>query len=340
MVNTCSLAEPGNNSNQCDALDVEVAACLPAFPVLRAQLKQTVADAEQAVTEVCDSFQSMAARARDSVTSTTKSLAKTLATNGAENESGALIAVTHRILERTEAASSMTLQTVQKMTQVEQGMQSITASLYHVGEIARALKLLGLNASIEAARAGEHGRTFGVVAAETRRLADSAGQISKDIQGIVEQLRKSVDATSRELRAMSTALSADSKTSRTEVDGAVDSMVNTDTELRRSVEQSAQDGESLANDIGRAVIAMQFQDRMSQQVTHVIDTLTEIEVGLTEGLRHGQGDRVAAASLGRHDRAEDLMARYTMKSERDTHAVQTGVPLDDPDAFGDNVELF
>jgi hypothetical protein len=139
---------------------------------------------------------------------------------------------------------------------------------------------------------------------------------------------------------MSTALSADSKTSRTEVDGAVDSMVNTDTELRRSVEQSAQDGESLANDIGRAVIAMQFQDRMSQQVTHVIDTLMEIEVGLTERLRNGQGDRLAAASLGRHDRAEDLMARYTMKSERDTHAVQTGMPLGDADALGDNVELF
>jgi methyl-accepting chemotaxis protein len=336
MENTCSLAMPDSNVEQLADLEAEVATCLPAFPVLRAQLKETMAQAERAVTAVCESFQSMAVRARDSVASTGESLAKTLTTDGGETSSGALITVTHRILERTEAASSMTLQTVQKMGRVEEGMRCISGSLYDVDEIATALRLLGLNASIEAARAGEHGKTFGVVAAETRRLADSARQISKSIQAIVEQLRKSVDDTSRELRTMSTALSADSNASRNEVDGAVGAMVATEAELRRSVEQSARNSESLANDIARAVIAMQFQDSMSQQVTHVVDALQEIEVGLTERLR---GNPATAGYAG-HDRAGDLMTRYTMQSERDTHAAQLGTHMGTPNALGDNVELF
>jgi methyl-accepting chemotaxis protein len=321
-------------------LQAEVAACVPAFPVLRAQLKETVAQAERAVTAVCGSFQNMVVRARDSVAHATASLAKSFATDERESSSGTLVTVMHRILERTETVSAMTLQTVQKMAQVEEGMGRISGSLHDVDEIARALRLLGFNATIEAARAGEHGRTFGVVAGETRRLAEAAGQISKSIQTIIGQLRKSVDDTSRELRTMSTALSTDSTTSRAEVNEAVGAMTATEAEMRRSVEQSARNGESLANDIARAVIAMQFQDSMSQQVTHVVDTLQEIEIGLTAHLGDCQVIGPAAAQSGRHDRARELMARYTMQSERDTHAAQLGTEPASSSPLGDNVELF
>ena len=340
MENTCNLAMPDIDAKRLTTLEAEVAACLPAFPVVRAQLKETVTQAERAVTAVCESFQSMAVRARDSVACTTESLEKTLTTDGQQSSSGELIKVTHRILERTEAASGMTLQTVQTMGRVEEGMRRITGSLHEVDQIAKALGLLGLNATIEAARAGEHGRTFGVVAAETTKLAATAGQMSKSIQKIVDQLHKSVDDAARGLRTMSTALIADSKTSRTEVDGAVGVMVATETELRRSAERSARNGESLANDIAKAVIAMQFQDSMSQQVTHVVDTLQEIEIGLIERLRGRQAEEPATALHGRHDRAKDLMARYTMQSERDTHAAQMGTHLSKPNPLGDNVELF
>ncbi len=340
MENTSSVTKSDNDAEQPVTLEAEVAACLPAFPVLRAQLKQTVAQAERAVASVCDSFQSMVARARDSVAQANESLATTLATDERDSSSGALVTVTHRILERTEAASGMTLQTVQKMGQVEEVMRRITASLHDVGEIAKALRLLGFNATIEAARAGEHGRTFAVVAAETTKLAGAAGQINKSIQTIVEQLRKSVDDTSQELRTMSTALSDDSKTSRAEVHGAVAAMTATEAELRRSVGHSAQSSESLADDIARAVMAMQFQDSMSQQVSHVVDTLQEIEVGLTAHLRGGQAGSPAATRHVGHDRADELMARYTMQSERDTHAAQLGAQPGNPCPLGDNVELF
>ena len=340
MKNPSNLTTSGSTLEQFVPLEAEVAACLPAFPVLRAQLKDTVAQAERAVSAVCDSFQSMVVRARDSVAHATESLAKNFATDERESSTRTLITVMHRILERTEAVTGMTLQTVAKMGQVEDAMGRIAGSLHEVDEIAKALRLLGFNATIEAARAGEHGKTFGVVAAETRTLAGAAGQISKSIQTVIEQLCRSVDDTSRELRTMSTALNTDSKTSRAEVDEAVAAMTATEVEMRRSVEQSAQNGESLANDIARAVIAMQFQDSMSQQVTHVVDTLQEIEIGLTARLGDCQVISPAGPPPGRHDRAAELMSRYTMQSERNTHAAQLGMQLAGSSPLGDNVELF
>jgi len=340
MEEALSVSNIGNDAGQPIAIAAEVAACLPAFPVLRAQLRQTVTQAEQAIAAVCGSFQSMVTRAKDSVACTTESLAKTLTTDGRQSNSGSLIAVTHKILERAEAASSMTLQTVEKMAQVEEGMRHITGSLCEVNAIARTLGLVALNATIEAASAGEHGRTFAVVAAETTKLADSAGQISKSIQKIVEQLRKNVDDTSRELNRMSIALNADSEASRTEVDGAVGAMIATEAELRQSVERSARNSESLAEDIAGAMIAMQFQDSMSQQVMHVVDTLQEMEAGLSEQLRGGQGGDRPAGRHERHDRAADLLARYTMQSERDIHSAQVGTRQRELTALGDNAELF
>lgn len=340
MDNTSELTACASDSEHLASLAGEVAACLPAFPVLRAQLKQTVAQVEQAVVEVCESFHSMVARAKESVNQATASLSRGVGGDTRESRSQALIAVTHRILERTEAASGMTLQTVQTMEEVEEQMRHITGSLRDVDQIARALGILGLNANIEAARAGEHGRTFGVVAGETAKLASAAAKISKSVQGIVEQLRKSVDDTSRKLRTVSTALSADSKTSRTEVDEAVGIMTATEENLRRSVEQSARSGESLADDIARAVIAMQFQDSMSQQVLHVVDALEEVESGLSKCVSARIAGLPVEERRARRDLAGDLMKRYTMQSERNIHATQLGIQIGNKGSQGDNVELF
>ena len=327
MDNTRPLAEFGSDCERLAALDAEVAACLPAFPILRAQLKQTVAQVEQAVVDVCGSFHSMVARAREGVNQATASLSRGVTGQASDSSSQSLIAVTHRILERTETASGMTLQTVQKMGQVEEGMRRITGSLRDVDEIAKGLRLLGFNAAIEAARAGEHGRTFVVVAAETRKLAGAAGEISKSVQTIIEQLRRSVDDTSKELRTMSTALAAASQASRAEVEEAVGAMIATEAELRRSVQQSARNSESLAEDIARAVVTMQFQDSMSQKVAHVVDALEEVEAGLA---KVASPDAVGIFAEGRHTRRDltgNLMSSYTMQSERYTHAAQLGMQI-------------
>ncbi|GAA3909112.1 methyl-accepting chemotaxis protein [Halomonas cibimaris] len=57
--------------------------------------------------------------------------------------------------------------------------------------IAEQTHLLSLNASIEAARAGEHGRGFAVVAGEVRNLALKTSNATKDVEGLVKDIRQS-----------------------------------------------------------------------------------------------------------------------------------------------------
>lgn len=65
-------------------------------------------------------------------------------------------------------------------------------------KIASQTNLLALNAAIEAARAGEVGRGFAVVANEVKKLAESAGAISKNLRSVaLTDIRAQTDETQR-----------------------------------------------------------------------------------------------------------------------------------------------
>lgn len=86
--------------------------------------------------------------------------------------------------------------TISKMATQSEQIRAVTGM---ITAIAEQTNLLALNAAIEAARAGEHGKGFAVVAEEVRNLAEqskqSAGEIGRMIDSMVENVSEAVSST-------------------------------------------------------------------------------------------------------------------------------------------------
>ncbi len=73
--------------------------------------------------------------------------------------------------------------------------QQIGAILEIINELAEQTNILAINATIEAAGAGESGKRFAVVADEIRKLADRVGGSTKEIRGLIDEIRAAVNTT-------------------------------------------------------------------------------------------------------------------------------------------------
>jgi methyl-accepting chemotaxis protein len=129
-----------------------------------------------------------------------------------------------------------------------------------VGRIAAQTNLLAINAAIEAARAGESGRGFAVVAAEVRRLSQSSAETGKNIIARVEHIAGIME------RTMATAQEANEKDLRvvTLSGSIVQDVLNHVRKLGKTSDSMRRNGLLVRQEVERLLIAMQFQDRVSQ----------------------------------------------------------------------------
>ncbi|MEC4889531.1 MAG: hypothetical protein RI101_05670 [Nitrospira sp.] len=112
-------------------------------------------------------------------------------------------------------------------------------------------------------------------------------------------------------------------------------------QLLASVRESKQRATELSSDVGRIVMALQFQDITRQKLEHVEHALTHLRDHL-QHLVDGKPDQDLADSLSL---LKDLEHSYTMEAERRIHAAARGeqtppAPVGQAGGQDESVTLF
>lgn len=322
-------------------LESQVASTLPAWPVLASQLQQTAQQVEASVTEVCRGFTDMAERAR----STVSTAVRLLHGDGTGEDQGTRFAsviesserTLANLLERVVKSSELSMKAVYRINDVEQAMREVERVLARIDRIALSTKIVALNAKIEAVRAGDWGVGFGVVADEITLQAEESAAVASSVRGTVVDLRKNLGEAVASLRELASRDMNDVIENKHLIEVALAELRDSHARLQASVEEAARSSEQLAADIFGAVTALQFQDRVSQRIGHVVEALGEFSTQLGETMARLEPTRPWRMAERGEATLATLQARYSMHEEH--HAHRADAPAEAAADEG-SVELF
>lgn len=187
-----------------------------------------------------------------------------------------------------------------------------------VAGIADQTNLLALNASIEAARAGEAGRGFAVVADEVRKLSTKSGETGKCISQKVETINTAITAVFNE----ATNTTKQDAESVMQAEATIHSVLNdfqgaTQT-LAESTEVLRAESAGIQAEIENSLISLQFQDRVSQVLSHVRDNIASLPVYFDEMQREFEASG-KVARINVEAVLAELENSYAMAEERRIH---------------------
>lgn len=179
-----------------------------------------------------------------------------------------------------------------------------------VTRISKETGMVAVNAAIEAARVGERGRGFAVVADAVRRLSSDAGKTGSHISETVNRVSeaiKNVSQVSKEFEVK------DAKT-LVEAENIVNTVVDKFGHTANSVVQASQEmlneSRHVAEEIDQVLYSLQFQDRVSQMLSHVQQDIHKLNTNVDDLARLGNVD----------DWLSELESTYTMREQNQIHA--------------------
>ena len=218
-------------------------------------------------------------------------------------ELASLIAELRESCERERVMRDRVEALAARIEQLREGADSVQA-------VAKSATLLSLNAAIEAARAGNSGSGFSVVAAEMQRLSQASGELGVRMAATstetIASISEAVDAVRDSVRASEAAAVA----AEQRVASVLDEYAGLTQRIADSGATLAREAHGVNASVAAAIVSLQFQDRTSQILSHVRDSVKRAPVSVF----------AAAQAIDPADELDALSRSYATEQERNVHA--------------------
>jgi methyl-accepting chemotaxis protein len=212
------------------------------------------------------------------------------------------------VIENSRVAMSL----VEMTERIAAQMREVRGRLSEIEGIAKQTNLLALNAAIEAARAGEAGRGFAVVADEVRDLSGRTNHFSQQIREALTAMQAQIEASEKAIHQMAAQDMTFAITSKGDVEVAMSGIEAMNQRTGDSVAELNQIAEQVESSVNQAIVSLQFQDMVTQLLSHVMRRLDVMEEVVSDE------EQMAVALLNTGDPEATMRTLDTLREHVDT----------------------
>ena len=302
------------------------------------QIESSRIQTEEAITQMSSRFTSLVTRLNSALDAATLSNAEVPAHDGTESTLLDNVFANSRfqlagVITNLAEALSNRKSSFEQLTELSKDTAVLKSMAEGVEKIASQTNLLALNAAIEAARAGEVGRGFAVVADEVRSLSIQSGETGRQITETINSFTNSVEKTMKQAtEAMDKELLLEQEGSAT-IKSVLESLEWMTKGMSESSDILKTESIQIVQEVHEVIISLQFQDRTSQILIHVVEGLSELPKVIEEQMK--MVVKGEASGLNVDKILNTLKSNYTTAEEVSLHdnvAANTD--------FSDDIELF
>lgn len=288
--------------------------CTELLPVWDRQIEFARSHTEESTVELTHKFVTLSQRLQTSA-SINDSAGGSALIGMLESAQSELQSIIHALQDTVKSKSEL----LSEVGALGEHTESLGEMAKSVASIAQRTNLVAINAAIEAAHAGPAGRGFAVVADEVRKLSQLSGQTGLDIGKTVEGVSQAISETIGHATNYVEADESMMRNSESVITNVITRFSDAANALERTTQRLRAESLEVGAEISDVLVALQFQDRVSQILTHISYDIKKLHDYINSNGALPGADNTTSIQQWLHELAQT----YTMPEQHAHHRGET-----------------